>query len=168
MHKTGCAVLLSSVLVADPTALDMFSRVLRLGLFGFRDEESAAFIVKRNDQLQCIIWPPTNEFHRASYRQALPEGVVAIVHTHPMSSPRPSSVDRETAQRLGIPIYAINLANIYQVDALGRVIAHVRNRQWARDRQLMCRGIEPPAAKSGAPQSLHDMRILLHHLPHEP
>jgi hypothetical protein len=109
----------------------MFEEVLRNGLYGLSDTESAAFVFRDGDgSFHCLAWPETFRFRESSYRGALPRGVIAIVHTHPFTMPVPSTGDRWTAARLGVPIYAITRFNIYKADTAGRAVAVVRSRQW--------------------------------------
>ena len=67
------------------------------------------------------------------YRWPPPRGVVAIVHTHPVSIPRPSAADKASAIRLGIPVYAITTANIYEANSFGESVAIVQGRRWFHD-----------------------------------
>lgn len=109
----------------------MFGAVLRRGLFGFSPTETAAFIIQDGDKnFRCVMWAPTNDYHEAHFREAMPAHVVAIVHTHPNGSPRPSQIDRLTAIHLGISIFAVTISSVYEVDAAGVVIEHERNRHW--------------------------------------
>jgi len=74
----------------------------------FDRTERAAFIVDRGDGIiQCVLWPATYERERATFTGAVPQGTVAIIHTHPGNSPWPSNNDMALARRLGIPVYAM-------------------------------------------------------------
>jgi len=124
--------------------LNIFAEVLRLGSFGLRDVETAAFVVREEDgSYRCELWPPTNQFHATRFRWPPPPNAVAIVHTHPASSPRSSHVDRETAMRLAIPVYSLTIANVYMVDALGVSRPLIRNRHWFEDGNLWTRNCSP-------------------------
>jgi hypothetical protein len=119
-------------LLSDRRVLEIFKDVLRRGSFGLRDEESAAFVIRRKDgSYGCLLWPATAEFRKARYRMPLPRGAVAIVHTHPVSIPWPSSQDRRTAQVLRIPVYALTFANVYKADIDGQSIAVVHRDRWS-------------------------------------
>jgi proteasome lid subunit RPN8/RPN11 len=141
MRTIRCALLLLLVCVAGRASADdlfsnegvagMFEEVLRNGLYGTRDTESAAFLLRDADgTLRCIAWPETFRFRESNYPAPIPRGVVAIVHTHPFTMPFPSPRDRWTAAQLGVPIYAITRANIYKADTAGRTVAVVRSREW--------------------------------------
>ena len=113
---------------------DMFAEVLDRGVYGSREDEAAAFIVRRPDGGErCVLWPPTAEYHQTHYRWPPPAGVVAIVHTHPLAMPRPSGGDRASAIRLGIPVYSITPDNIYKTDEFGLPTAVVKNHRWFRE-----------------------------------
>ena len=112
--------------------LDMFAEVLDRGYYGLRDEETAAFIIRDGND-RCVLWPATDEYHATRYRWPPPRGIVAIVHTHPLAMPRPSTADRATAIRLGIPVYSITLTSIYRADIFGIETSIVRGRRWFHD-----------------------------------
>lgn len=114
--------------------LNIFAEVLRLGDFGLRDVETAAFVVREeNGGYRCELWPPTNQFRAAKFTWNPPPNAVAIVHTHPAAMPRSSNGDRATAIRLAIPVYSLTVANIYVVDALGVSKPLIRNHHWFED-----------------------------------
>lgn len=114
--------------------LDMFAEVLEHGVYGSRDDEAAAFIVHRPDgSEQCLLWPPTAEYHATHHPWPPPSAVMAIVHTHPLALPLPSAADKASAIRLGIPIYSITPANIYKADEFGLATAVVKNHRWFRE-----------------------------------
>ncbi len=92
----------------DPSVVACFVHVLRAGAYGGRNTERAAFLVVQVDHsLQCRDWPATHEFREARWVGPLPEGVVAVAHTHPQSFPDPSDQDLREASRLGIPIFVL-------------------------------------------------------------
>jgi proteasome lid subunit RPN8/RPN11 len=131
------ALLLVALIAADelsPDVLDMFAEVLGRGHYGLREEEAAAFIIrKENGDARCMLWPPTAEYHKARFKWPPPSGVVAIVHTHPIDLPCLSTADKASAIRLGIPVYAITPSTIYKADAFGITTAVTRDRRWFRD-----------------------------------
>ncbi len=92
----------------DPAVVACFVHVLQAGAYGGRQTERAAFLVMEADRsLQCRDWPATHEFREARWVGPLPEGVVAVAHTHPLSFPDPSDQDLSEARRLGIPIFVL-------------------------------------------------------------
>jgi hypothetical protein len=46
----------------------------------------------------------------------IPQGTVAIAHTHPVDFPYPSQQDKDEAIRLGMPIYVITIRGVYRAD----------------------------------------------------
>jgi hypothetical protein len=75
--------------------------------------ESAAFLVEDTaGEIQCLAWPPTNEFQRLKFNGDIPRRTVAIIHTHPDGSPHPSSGDFEEARRLNLPIFVLTRTKI--------------------------------------------------------
>jgi len=92
----------------DPDVVACLVHVLQAGAYGSRETERAAFLVVQADQtLECRDWPATHAFREARWVGPLPEGVVAVAHTHPVSFPDPSDQDLSEARRLGIPIFVL-------------------------------------------------------------
>jgi len=92
----------------DSAVVTCFVHVLTAGAYGGRNTERAAFLVVQADHsLECRDWPATHEFREARWVGPLPEGVVAVAHTHPLSFPDPSDQDLSEARRLGIPIFVL-------------------------------------------------------------
>jgi hypothetical protein len=118
-------------LFASDTAL-IFARDLewsnRAG--SFDRLERAAFIVDTGDgELQCVAWPATQQHERATYRGGMPRGAIAIIHTHPMTVPWPSTQDEAESLRLGIPIYVLTPRSITKVTP-GQAPVMVRRGTW--------------------------------------
>lgn len=96
-----------AAIVEDPGAVACFDELVRLGGYGRRHDERAAFLVDRNGRLECVPWPSRNEFQAASWGSRWPEGVVAIAHTHPRQFPLPSAHDHLEARRLQMPVIVV-------------------------------------------------------------
>ena len=83
--------------------------------------ERAAFIVRTpTGTLDLLRWPGS-DFFSAQWRGAVPEGVVAIIHTHPVKRPAPSEQDRAEAQRVGLPLYVVSRAGLCVAKADGEI-----------------------------------------------
>ena len=63
----------------------------------------------------------------------MPDGVVAIVHTHPVDISAPSPGDCDIAARMSIPIFVLTPLNIYVATRSGESVALVRNAEWTRE-----------------------------------
>ena len=107
------ALLLASLLVVpasvfeQPQATRCFDRLLVLGGNGHRQIERAAFLVYRDGNVDCVIWP-ASRMHRAErWEGAVPDGTIAIAHTHPNDRPELSEHDRELSRELGIPVFVV-------------------------------------------------------------
>jgi hypothetical protein len=149
-------------LLSDGHVLQIFKDILRRGSFGLRDEEAAAFVIRKKDgSYACLLWPATAEFRKARYRQPIPRGAVAIVHTHPFSIPWPSPQDRQTARALRIPIYALTLANVYKADIDGQSIALVYRERWggAQASMPVCSLNDDPLPFPQPPSNLDLMEV---------
>src|SRR5581483_1901773 len=69
------------------------------------DLEVAAFIVKGPDgAVRCLMWPHTANRRAEEYHGSVPEGTVAIAHTHPLFAELPSRGDVEQSKRIGLPM----------------------------------------------------------------
>lgn len=118
----------------DPVIRGYFADLLRQGGYGRRDIERAAFIIKQEDgEYRCLFWPFSPDYRQQQYRGTIPDRTMAIVHTHPLTSPEPSIGDDETARRLCVPIFVITPLNIYLVTSRGENRAMIKDHDWASD-----------------------------------
>jgi len=86
------------------------------------DYEIAAFAVRAADgSVSLVFWSDTRRFHGAQWSGRLPDGVVAVLHTHPYRSPLPSLRDAAEARRLGLPFYVVSRGALSVVEPDGRV-----------------------------------------------
>jgi hypothetical protein len=129
-------------LADDPAVQSLLRDLLRLGGNGRRMTERAAFLVIDSEgRYQCLLWPYHNGFAKEHFRGNVPPFTVAVAHTHPNSSPRPSDQDRREAVRLGLPFLVVSQNDIYTVtpgeggDAISRVQLSGRS---GRDEELLC------------------------------
>ena len=96
-------------LLHDRSLLICFAHLMREARSGFAPTESAAFVVMNpGGALRCIDWPSTHAFKEAHWKGAIPAGVVAMAHTHPLASPYPSVDDRNEAVRARMPIFVLS------------------------------------------------------------
>jgi proteasome lid subunit RPN8/RPN11 len=88
--------------------LEQSWQLLKSARYGLGRQEQAAFVVEQPDgALSFVVWPSTGASMETHFHGALPAHTVAIVHTHPLGKLIPSSDDRDTARRLGIPVYVL-------------------------------------------------------------
>ncbi len=79
-----------------------FVHLVSGAFYGFGTFENAAFLVRPDHSFQCIDCPSTHEFKQARWSGPVPAGVVAVVHTHPLSSPDASRARfRRREERIG-------------------------------------------------------------------
>ncbi len=103
------AIPINDELLNDPTIRGYFADLLRQGGFGHWKTERAAFLV----------------------RDEIPDGTVAIIHTHPAELPLGSTGDQRTAVKLSVPIFVLTPLNIYLITPRGVSVPVVENRPWA-------------------------------------
>ena len=83
-------------------------RITALAGHGYLAHERAAFLVLSSDgTFDCSVWPPSNGWHSATWSGKIPNGTVAVIHTHPRTIPQPSSHDTREARRLDIPVIVV-------------------------------------------------------------
>lgn len=119
---------------------------------GTREEERAAFIVKESDGgWSCLLWPSTATYRSAEFTGRIPEGTVAIAHTHPNSIVKASRKDRDAASSSQLPLFTLTWANITLVDPVSRKEQWVVRREaWLRavpaslSRECECRELGTP------------------------
>lgn len=93
--------------VARPEVQACFDRLLAGSYYGHAGYERAAFLVLQDGKLACQEWPPSFSFRSEKWTGSVPEGTVAIAHTHPRDERRPSRADMETAAALGVPVIVV-------------------------------------------------------------
>lgn len=123
--------------VSDPCLMKTFASMLRYATGRMHGTEIAGFLVASNDEsLQFQQWKGVAGVWRESYKGKVPEHVVAIVHTHPVSWSSPSSTDIAESVRIGLPIYVVSEWRIWVVDPESRSIQVLANTGWKRTAQL--------------------------------
>lgn len=116
---------------ADHRSLELLGTLLESAMAGLSDIERGAFIVRDGEEFALELWPRTLNKFKTSFEGKLPERLVALAHTHPMSRERPSRNDVAVAKRLRIDMYVITRLSIYRIAAAtGEVTSLVRKRAW--------------------------------------
>ena len=102
--------------------------------YGLMEFEAAAWITYDGEAFDCVFWEQSRRQRRTTWSGRMPEGVVALAHTHPLrSSPEPSRVDVASADRLGIPVYVVNRNSVTVYSPDTRDITRVLSRKaWRR------------------------------------
>jgi hypothetical protein len=84
-----------------------YADLLRSAGYGRFEFERGGFLIReRSGDITFAPWASI-DFRRASFHGSIPEGTIAIVHTHPVNAPRPSARDRAEARRLGLPVVVV-------------------------------------------------------------
>ncbi|HSP14118.1 MAG TPA: hypothetical protein VLV78_05140 [Thermoanaerobaculia bacterium] len=125
------AIPITSEFLNDKTIRGYFADLLGEAGFGHWHTERAAFLVRdSNGEHRCVAWPFTGDFHQQQFHGSIPDGTVAIVHTHPEKLPLPSKQDQRTATSLSVPIFVLTPRDIYLVTSSGETIPVVENQFW--------------------------------------
>ena len=102
------AVPIDRSLLDNDRVRQLFADLIAQSGHGRLPMERAAFLRLMPDgTYEHVPWPFSATYQSARFTGTVPNRTVAIVHTHPLRMPRPSSHDRELAQRLGLPIVVI-------------------------------------------------------------
>jgi hypothetical protein len=118
-------------LASEEYVVDYFSDIFLRGAIWRDSGETAAFLVRKNNgELQCLLWPATNEYKGQSFRGRIPDGTVAIVHTHPGAAFNPSVGDARQAREIGLPIFVLTRGHVTAVGADGITLPVVERRSW--------------------------------------
>ena len=129
MRSIIIALILTATLRAEPRVCSDLCSDAAVRGYGYLlastgftgDIEHAAFVVRdAGGGIRFVRWM-SNDPNRARYGGAVPQGCIAIAHTHPHYQQNPSHHDIEVARRTRIPIIVITpfAITIAQVD--GRV-----------------------------------------------
>lgn len=103
----------ASRLPEDPEILALFRDLFRRSGWGANDTERAAFLVREaSGRWGCLLWPSTARYRSEAFKGLIPEGTVAIVHTHPNSLVKASRHDFESARATGLPLFTLTWANV--------------------------------------------------------
>lgn len=79
--------------------------------------ERAAFVIRNpSGGFSFQRWPFDPMAYQASYHGVIPDGTVAIIHTHPRGRVYPSANDQVAAARTGFPVYVLTRWRITKTD----------------------------------------------------
>ena len=111
----------SAAVSLTDTDVARFSRQLLVAAGAIDSVERAAFVVRSPaGDLDLVLWRG-GTFFSSSWNGPMPEGVVAVIHTHPAGRPTPSAGDRAEAKRVGLPFYVVSRAALCVTDSAGNV-----------------------------------------------
>jgi len=118
----------------DPEVLALLQDLAARGAYQPDDVEVAAFIVLKADGgVSCLLWPSSMSVRSAHYQGRIPEGTVAIAHTHPGYAPQASRGDVDQSKRIGLPIYVLTRRELSVVDpSSGERVALIEGKSWIR------------------------------------
>lgn len=103
-------VLLGVLLFSElsrPEAAAWYSVLLAEGGYGRLPRERAAFLIREADGTLTLEPWQDGGHRRATFRGHIPDGTLAVLHTHPKGEDRPSPRDRQEARRLRMPVVVI-------------------------------------------------------------
>lgn len=132
-----CVLFLLIVLVVSGTAqsksqtetkdsmLKLCFKLWKQTSFGWEEKqtERAAWILRGSDgRYQWMEWPYSGEHLATSWKGALPDKVIAQIHTHPnYGKPEPSKQDARVAREIKAPVYTVSGSGIWRVGPDGKI-----------------------------------------------
>jgi hypothetical protein len=128
-------IAIDASLFEHPIMVEAFADLVARSGYGRFTIELAAFVRLLPDgRFVSELWPSERGFQQASFTGRIPNGTVAIAHTHPLRIPRPSRHDVELAKRLGIAVLVLTPRNITVVQPDGSVETLLHDRSWLPSR----------------------------------
>lgn len=99
--------------------MSLFAVAAVLSLLGQAGNmEDAAFIVlDPQGHYSVVRWPSAGVPDSAMWVGRIPEGTVAIAHTHPDWRPRPSTIDVATSRGAKLPVYVVTRTQVWETAA---------------------------------------------------
>ncbi len=108
--------------IARDDVAPCFRKVLDLSWYGMLGFERAAFLrLDADAHFHCDVWPATFSPLGAKWNAPIPDGTVAILHSHPRFYSDPSRLDRSEAKRVGMPVFIVTGWGIAMVDTNGEI-----------------------------------------------
>ena len=105
-------------LTADPVVHQAIVEMLGKTRNGFSHLEEAVFIIRDADgRTTTVEWPQTEIPDSATWLGPIPDGAIAIAHTHPNWKPRPSGIDMATARTARMPVYVVTQSQLWETAA---------------------------------------------------
>lgn len=102
---------------SDPCLVWSFSQLL----IGTRaNTEVAAFVIQDSNGWRLLIWPRRAWGLSQAFRGPIPDGTVAIVHTHFVNEDHASSDDVTESIRLQLPFYVVTRSAVWVFDPESR------------------------------------------------
>jgi hypothetical protein len=81
--------------------------------FGEGDEQAAFIVLGDDGRFACLPWRDNDAHsHGARYKGRIPQGTVAVAHTHPVGLTEPSRQDRKEADRLDVPFIVVSPGSV--------------------------------------------------------
>jgi hypothetical protein len=106
------AFLLAAAILFSTEAKVWYGALLEDSGYGRLPFEQAAFLIQEKSGALTLAPWESRGHHHASYRGTIPQGTIAIVHTHPANQPQPSAHDRNEASRMGLPVVVVTPSGV--------------------------------------------------------
>jgi RHS repeat-associated protein len=122
-------------MTANPHNLEKLLDLYERGGSGNRETERSSFITQQvgPGSIDCNLWPWGAAARMESWPagKPWPDDVIANAHTHPRSGDaRPSTNDRNNADRVRIPFYTVTPSGIFKYDPQAQVTTQEEGSDW--------------------------------------
>lgn len=114
-------------------------RLFEASGFGSAPTEHSMWVVSEDGKYNFVMWPWSAEPGKERWKGPLPQGAVAVVHTHPTAkSERPSPGDHDLADgkqdsRIRMPVYVLHRNGIWKAVPSVKDPIQVRDYHWLKD-----------------------------------
>jgi hypothetical protein len=127
----GVAYPVSERIMQNREVTSGFATLVKNAGYGRRADEQAGFLVVDDaGHFRVVSWPVSNRHHAQEWRGAIPDGTIAVAHTHPVESPYASVHDCDEARRLGMPIFVLTPESVVLIDARNGLPQPIARRGW--------------------------------------
>jgi hypothetical protein len=101
-----------------------------------KQSEKAAWIIRdRDGKIRWMEWDSAPEHRAATWKYEVPEGVIALIHTHPaLTDPKPSRQDVRVAKQIKASVYTLSAFGIWRAAPNG-TITQEAGQDWHRPLQ---------------------------------
>jgi hypothetical protein len=119
--------------------LEFFYELFEDVAFGYDQIEAAGWIMLIDGEYFFQKWPRSDEKYLQRWTFTVPNGVVAIAHTHATSDiQKPSDHDIALAKKIDLPIYTICRAGIWKADEKG-IVTKIKPANWFKEMKAKAR-----------------------------
>jgi hypothetical protein len=114
-------------------------RLFEASGFGSAPTERSMWVISKDGKYSFIVWPWSAEAGKERWKGSVPQGAVAVIHTHPTAkSERPSPGDHDLADgkqdsRIRMPVYVLHRNGIWKAVPSAKEPIQMRDYHWLKE-----------------------------------